>query len=134
MENYSGNSLVVVANVKDIYLDLPSNQESNARIQIGSCTGSNAPFMTRFVESFDIAECDPTIEAIDDGVLLTWEVTGTSISGFDDVFKYTASCEIWKDGSEAFDEGFEGVTVAPSSIGDQETQNHQVKMKITTFL
>ena len=85
--------------------------------------------MTRFVESFDISECDPTIAAIDDGLLLTWEITGASISGFDDVFKYTASCEIWRDGSETVDEGFEGVTVAPSLIGDQETQNLQVTTK-----
>ena len=110
------NSLVVVAKVKDLYLNLPANQEQNTRLQIGSCTGNKGPTNSLYIESFDLDECDPAKETENEGVKLTWEVTGTRISGFEDVYKYEASCHIWSEGGQDEIEKIEMVTIEPSRI------------------
>ena len=116
----TGNSLVVVAKVDDLYFNLPTNDETKTRLQIGSCTGVMGPLQRQYVSQYTLDECEPEVTAKDDGIKLTWEVTGTPVSGFDDVFKYSASCEIWTDGSkskEAVGE-FEGITVEQDLIAE----------------
>ena len=109
----TGNSLVVVAKVEDLYFNLPANQEPNTRLQIGSCTGNIGPTRRLYIESFDLDECNPVKEEQNEGIKLTWEVTGSPISGFDDVYKYEASCHIWSEGGEDEIENIEMVSVAP---------------------
>ena len=109
----TGNSLVVVAKVDDLYFNLPANEEPNTRLQIGSCTGNMGPMRSRYIESFDLDECDPVKEEQNDGIKLTWIVTGTPISGFEDIYKYEASCHIWSEGGQDEIENIEMVSVAP---------------------
>jgi hypothetical protein len=132
----TGNSLVVVAKVDDLYLILPENDESDTRLQIGSCTGKMGPLERRYIGQYTLDECEPEVTAREDGIKLTWEVTGTSVSSFDDVFKYSASCEIWTDGSE-FKEvagDFELVTVQQDSIAEiVAAQSQKVKNDLFDF-
>lgn len=125
----TGNSLVAVAKVDDLYFNLPTNKESDTRLKIGTCIGATAPMRSQYIARFSINECEPEIAVKDDGIVLSWEVTGTSVSGFGDVFKYSASCEIWTDGSEkkAAEGEFEGITVDNAIIAEIVSESNKVR-------
>ncbi|CBY23532.1 unnamed protein product [Oikopleura dioica] len=124
----TGNSLVVVAKVDDLYFNLPTNKESDTRLKIGTCIGATAPMRSQYIARFSINECEPEIAVKDDGIVLSWEVSGTSVSGFSDVFKYMASCEIWTDGSDkkAAEGEFEGITVDKAIIAEIVSESNKI--------
>ncbi|CBY23533.1 unnamed protein product [Oikopleura dioica] len=109
------DSVVVVAEVDDLYFKLPKQNEADTRLQIGSCIGQTGPFFSRYVEVFGLDECNPTLTADYDGIKAAWEVTGTSIAEFKDVYKYSLSCLIRTNLEEEVI-NIEGVTDEPNLI------------------
>ena len=118
----TGDSVVVVAEVDDLYYNLPKHKESETRIRIGSCMSQTGPLHSRYVEFFLLNNCDPTVEADKNGIKATWEVTGTAIDGFNDVYTYSLSCSV-KTSLEGQAQDIQGITDSPNLILESSNQN-----------
>lgn len=124
----TGDSVVVVADVADLYFNLPQQDESDTRLQIGSCIGQTGPFHSRYVEFFHLNDCDPIVEAEEDGIKATWEVTGTAIDGYNDVYCYSLSCLI-RTNLEAEVSDIQGVDDQPDLVlQSSNTESNQVRI------